>query len=347
MSYFKRIIKKKRKIKITSILLFIILIFIIIDVMQNVFFHKTESDTKTENNGIENYIEKISYNIVGISKNNVQGENNKWGSGIIASKKGYIVTNEHIAGKENENCDVIFEDKKLKGKVIWCDSQIDLAIIKVNCEFEECIKFGESESIKIGESVYAIGNPLGNDFKKTVTSGIVSGLNRNLEFEENGEKMYLNNLIQTDATINSGSSGGALVNKQGELIGINTIKIFSAESMNFAMPSNVIKIIIKKLENNENVNNIKLGIWIYDKYSIKQSEYNIKLNTGLYVATVDKNSIGEINGIKPGDTILNINGKQVNNILDFKQKLYEEGSNHEIIFEIRRDNKLHLIKIKI
>ena len=345
MSYFKMCAKKKNKIKITNILLFIIIGFFVFEIFQNSTWNKTESDTKSEDNGIEDCIEKVSYNIVGISKNNIQDENTKWGSGVIASKKGYIVTNEHIAGNKNENCDVIFEDKKLKGNVVWCDSQIDLAIIKVNYEFEECIKFGESENIKVGECVYAIGNPLGNNFKKSVTSGIISGLNRNLEFEENGKKMYLNNLIQTDATINSGSSGGALINKQGELVGINTIKIFSAESMNFAMPSNIIKTITKKLENNENINNIKLGVWIYDKHSIKESEYNIDLNTGVYVATVDNNSIGEISGIKPGDIILSIDGKQVDNVLDFKQKLYEESSKKEIILEVKRDNKVHLIKI--
>lgn len=209
MSYFKKCAKKKNKIKITNIFLFIIIGFFVFEIFQNSTWNKTESDTKSEDIGIEDCIEKVSYNIVGISKNNIQDENTKWGSGVIASKKGYIVTNEHIAGNKNENCDVIFEDKKLKGKVVWCDSQIDLAIIKVNYEFEECIKFGESENIKVGECVYAIGNPLGNNFKKSVTSGIISGLNRNLEFEENGKKMYLNNLIQTDATINSGSSGGA------------------------------------------------------------------------------------------------------------------------------------------
>lgn len=347
MSYFKKCAKKKNKIKITNIFLFIIIGFFVFEIFQNSTWNKTESDTKSEDNGIEDCIEKVSYNIVGISKNNIQDENTKWGSGVIASKKGYIVTNEHIAGNENENCDVIFEDKKLKGKVVWCDSQIDLAIIKVNYEFEECIKFGESENTKVGECVYAIGNPLGNNFKKSVTSGIISGLNRNLEFKENGKKMYLNNLIQTDATINSGSSGGALINKQGELIGINTIKIFSAESMNFAMPSNIIKTIIKKLENDENITNIKLGVWIYDKHSIKESEYNIDLNTGVYVATVDKNSIGEISGIKPGDIILSIDGKQVDNVLDFKQKLYEESSKKEIVLEVKRDNKVHLIKINV
>lgn len=137
----------------------------------------------------------------------------------------------------------------------------------------------------------------------------------------------------------------ALINKQGELVGINTIKIFSAESMNFAMPSNIIKTITKKLENNENINNTKLGVWIYDKHSIKESEYNIDLNTGVYVATVDNNSIGEISGIKPGDIILSIDKKQVDNVLDFKQKLYEESSKKEIILEVKRDNKVHLIKI--
>ena len=273
MSYFKKCAKKKNKIKITNIFLFIIIGFFVFEIFQNSTWNKTESDTKSEDIGIEDCIEKVSYNIVGISKNNIQDENTKWGSGVIASKKGYIVTNEHIAGNKNENCDVIFEDKKLKGKVVWCDSQIDLAIIKVNYEFEECIKFGESENIKV------------------------------------------------------------------------TIKIFSAESMNFAMPSNIIKTITKKLENNENINNTKLGVWIYDKHSIKESEYNIDLNTGVYVATVDNNSIGEISGIKPGDIILSIDKKQVDNVLDFKQKLYEESSKKEIILEVKRDNKVHLIKI--
>ena len=180
-----------------------------------------------------------------------------------------------------------------------------------------------------------------------MTEGIIIGLNRNLEFEENTQKMYLNNLIQTDATINSGSSGGALIDTNGNLIGINTIKISSAESMNFAIPIDIIRPILKNVEEEKEVKKINLGIWGYDKYSIVETDNNIDLQEGIYVSKVDSNSISELAGIKVGDIILNIDEEKIKSLMDFKVKLYERSYKNNILLKVKRAQKEYLIEIKL
>lgn len=345
MYYFKKYEKKKNKITVKNIIEIIIFIFIIYEVIGN-RSSKIKSNTIKSDN-IEEIIEIASENVVGISKNDISG-NAIWGSGVVISKKGYILTNEHIAGEKNENCYVFFYyNKKIKAKVVWTDDQIDLAILKVNYEFEKCETIGNSENLKVGQKVYSIGNPVSISFSKSVTEGIISGLNRNLEFEENTQKMYLNNLIQTDATINSGSSGGALIDTNGDLIGINTIKISSAESMNFAIPIDIIRPILKNLEEEKEVKKINLGIWGYDKYSIVETDNNIDLQEGIYVSKVDSNSISELAGIKVGDIILNIDEEKIKSLIDFKVKLYERSYKNNILLKVKRAQKEYLIEIKL
>ena len=124
-------------------------------------------------------------------------------AGIVVTENGYILTNEHVCGKKNSTCYVTMEEgKKYTGNVVWSDSSIDLAIVKINMKLINSAKLGDSSLIKVGESVYAIGNPIGFEFQKTVTSGIVSAVDRTISFNENETMVYMSNLIQTDATIN-------------------------------------------------------------------------------------------------------------------------------------------------
>ena len=345
MTYFKEYKKSKNKIKVRHIFEIIIFIFAIYVIFGN-RNSKTESNI-IENNNIEEIIQNSSENIIGISKNSVDG-NSIWGTGIIISKKGYILTNEHIVGEKNENCYVFLDyNKKIKAKVVWSDNQIDLAIIKVNCEFNKCAIIGNSENLKIGQKVYSIGNPVSISFSKSVSEGIIGGLNRNLKFEENGQKMYLNNLIQTDATINSGSSGGALIDINGNLIGVNTIKMSSAESMNFAVPIDIVVPILKMLEENKEIKTINLGIWAYDKYSIAEANSNINLQNGIYVSKVDSNSIAELAGIKAGDIITNIDNETIESLMNFKVKIYEKNLKESILLKVKRAQKEFLIEVKL
>ena len=127
--------------------------------------------------------------------------------------------------------------KVYNGNVEWADENLDLAVVKINANGLSYLKIGDSDNLKIGQKVYAIGNPVGIEFQRTVTSGIISGLNRTLKIEENNSQSYMEDLIQTDASINHGNSGGPLINTTGELIGINSIKIETAEGIGFAVPN--------------------------------------------------------------------------------------------------------------
>ena len=189
--------------------------------------------------------------IVGISKLKQSGssifvsnaeEKLGLGSGVIITDNGYILTNQHVAGNKYSSCYVTLDDgNTYDGNVVWADSNIDLAIVKINKASLEYLELGDSESINLADDVYAIGNPLGLAFQKTVTKGIISAMNRTIKIEEENQNVYMEDLIQTDATINEGNSGGALVNSKGELIGINSVKISNAEGIGFAVPVNIVK----------------------------------------------------------------------------------------------------------
>ena len=212
------------------------------------------NDAEAEVDDINNSLEEITRSIVGISKIKNKGttvldldgaKELGLGSGVVVSQDGYIITNWHVAGDKFSTCYVTLEDgKSYSGNVVWADSDLDLAIVKMSVGGLKSIDIGNSDELKIGQDVWAIGNPVGVEFQRTITKGIVSGLNRTVKIEDENGKTYMEDLIQTDASINSGNSGGALINKKGELIGINTIKIASAEGIGFAVPINIVKPII-------------------------------------------------------------------------------------------------------
>lgn len=274
-----------------------------------VVFSKLKSNDLDDNTSLESVISNAASDVVGISsiRNNVS----LWGSGVVVSKEGYILTNEHILGT-NGNCTVWIDSRNsLSAACVWSNSEIDLAIVKVDYNFSSEAVIPETCDLCIGQDVYAIGNPVSMDFSRSVTSGIISGLNRKLEFEENGEKLYLNNLIQTNAVTNNGNSGGAIIDKSGQLIGISTIKLTSAEGMSFAIPTSFVKPIIEKILKDGKFDEPKLGLTIYDKYSVEIINNSIELDNGLYVAGVEADSIMERSGIRPGDVIVSIDDVEI------------------------------------
>lgn len=212
------------------------------------------NDAVVENEDIESSLEDITRSIVGISKIKNNGEtlldlnatkDLGLGSGVIFSSNGYIITNWHVAGEKYSSCYITLENGgTYNGNVVWSDADLDLAIVKINTAGLKAINIGDSEELKLGEEVWAIGNPVGIEFQRTITKGIISGLNRTIKIEDENTKTYMEDLIQTDASINTGNSGGALINKKGELIGINTVKITSAEGIGFAVPISIIKPIL-------------------------------------------------------------------------------------------------------
>lgn len=176
---------------------------------------------------------------------------------------------------------------EISGTVIWSDSEIDLSIVKIDKRRLTPVTLGDSDKIRIGNTVYAIGNPIGVDFARTVTSGIISAVDRTIKIKEDGDLSYMEDLIQTDATINNGNSGGPLINEEGEVIGINSVKIEEAEGIGFAIPINIIKPIINKIINTGNFEEASIGIYAYDKEVVRYLQ-DLKIDTGIYVASINK-----------------------------------------------------------
>mgnify|MGYP002536749463 CR=1 FL=1 len=218
---------------------------------------QTVDNVEQKSQTVADMLEKVSQSVVGISKiktrsNSIFSSSNSinelgLGTGIIVSNNGYILSNCHVTGEKSSTCYVTLENgATYEGSVVWCDSDLDLSITKINANNLNYATIGDSSNIKSGETVYAIGNPIGYEFRRTITLGIISATNRTVKIEENNSVSYMTDLIQTDASINPGNSGGPLINPYGEVIGVNTVKITTAEGIGFAVPINVVKPVIEK-----------------------------------------------------------------------------------------------------
>lgn len=270
------------------------------------------------------------------------------GSGIVVTEDGYILTNEHVSGSKYGKCYVTFENgSNYNADVVWSDSDLDLAIVKINAKGLKYANLGDSNSIKIGESVYAIGNPIGFEFQKTVTSGIISALNRTIKFEEEENTIYMSNLIQTDATINPGNSGGPLINSEGNVIGINSVKITSAEGIGFAIPINIVKPIIKRLKTDSKFEEAEIGIFAYDKNVIPYLNNGVNFESGIYVASISFNSPAKNAGLEQGDIITKIDGINLNKMSDLREYIYTKSPGDEANLTILRNKRKLEIKIKL
>lgn len=274
----------------------------------------------------------------------------KWGmgTGIIVSDDGYILTNQHLARKVGGKVIVNLENgESLQGKVLWTEENIDLAIVKINKENLKFAKLGDSDEIRIGDEVMAIGNPLGVEFQRTTTSGIVSGVNRTLTFEENGETIFMEDLIQTDASINSGNSGGPLINISGEVIGVNTVKITSAEGIGFAVPINIVVPVIEKFKTVGKFSEASLGILAYDKEIVKYINSSINVENGIYVVGVNKKSTAEKAGIKEKDVLVSVDGVELSRVTDLRRYIYTKEPGDTVSFIVNRNGKIMDIKVKL
>ncbi len=270
------------------------------------------------------------------------------GSGVLITDNGYILTNQHVAGNKYSNCYVTLEDGKIyDGNVVWADNNIDLAIVKINKNNLEYLQLGDSDEINLAEDVYAIGNPLGMDFQKTVTKGIVSSLNRTIKIEGENENVYMEDLIQTDATINEGNSGGALINSDGKLIGINSVKISNAEGIGFAVPVNIVKPIINKLINEGKFEEAWLGIYGYDKEAIKYLDSELEIENGIYVAQVAVDGPLVNLDIKEGDIITKIDDTEISKMNDLKKYIYSKNPKDMVKLFIQRAGKESEVEVEL
>lgn len=191
------------------------------------------------------------------------------------------------------------------------------------------------------------GNPIGFEFRRTVTSGIISAKNRTIKIEEAEKSSYMTDLIQTDATINPGNSGGPLIYPNGQVIGVNTVKISSAEGIGFAIPTNIIKPIIESFKNTENFTEATIGIYAYDTEVIPYLNENIESNfeKGIYVAQIIKNGSCDKTELKEGDIIKSIDNISLNSMNDLRQYIYTKQPKDEVVIKVSRGKINKEIKI--
>ena len=290
-------------------------------------------DSINNNLLIEDVLENTIQSVVGISRlkssdgsilKNVSSEDLGLGTGVIVSENGYILSNSHVTGDKFSICYITIDENTYKGLVVFSESDLDLSIVKVNANNLKPIDLGDSSKIKVGNKVYAIGNPIGYEFKRTVTSGIISAVNRTIKIEEGEEESYISDLIQTDATINPGNSGGPLINSKGEVIGINTVKITSAEGIGFAIPINVIKPVVKSFIQNGKFEEATLGIYAYDSEVAEYMKLKNKGLSGIYISKILPNGPASNLVLKEGDLIISIDDKRLKTINDLREYLYRK-----------------------
>ena len=301
--------------------------------------------SSTKNLDISNMLEDVSNCVVGISK--IKSHSTSIfstsslndlgiGTGIIVSNNGYILSNCHVTGEKFSTCYVTLENgNTYDATVLWCNSELDLSVSKINASNLNYVKFGDSSKIKSGENVYAIGNPIGYEFRRTITSGIISAINRTIKIEENNSVSYMTDLIQTDASINPGNSGGPLILSSGEVIGINSVKIISAEGIGFAVPINVVKPVIEKIVSTGAFDEAYLGIYAYDKETTPYfSSTNVP--NGIYIAHINEDSPAYYSGMKIGDIITSIDNKTFNNMIELREYIFSKSPGDNITINISR-----------
>ncbi len=275
------------------------------------------------------------------------------GSGVIISKDGYIVTNNHVVEGADELEVTLFNKSKVKAKVIGTDPSTDIAVIKVEENNLPAIVFGNSETVKVGEWVVAVGNPF--NLESTVTAGIVSAKGRGLgiisqeysrKYGNSNQKFDgdspLESFIQTDAVVNPGNSGGALVNLKGELIGINTAiasPTGSYAGYAFAVPTSIVKKVTTDIIKFGGVQRGYLGISLDDLDSKKATEYGVKVNSGAYVAKIMENSAAGVAGVKEGDVIVKVDGNTVLSVPHLQQMIGLHAPNDKVNLTVNRDGK--------
>ena len=274
------------------------------------------------------------------------------GSGIIISEDGYILTNNHVVnsasasssnlfyeiGKANKVTVKLFnEEQEYEAEIIGTDPETDLAVVKIKKDGLIAAELGDSDSVQVGEFAMAIGSPLG--LENSVTAGIISAVNR--EVSDEGNNSY--KAIQTDAAINSGNSGGALVNSKGQVIGVNTLKLSGAgvEGVGFAIPINSTKDIYGQLINFNKVKRPYIGIGGIEltKDLIKKYSLDLGVNTGVYIKSIDDFSAAEKSGLKPGDVIMEVDGQKVKTVDDINEIKNKKSIGDTLKIKIKRDKK--------
>ncbi len=289
-------------------------------------------------------VEKVSPSVVGVTS--LLSGGTSYGTGFVISQDGYIVTNYHVidgAQKITVAFSVSDDDEEYDAELIGGDEQTDIAVLKIDKDGLTAVEFGKSSDLIVGELAIAIGNPMGSELSGTVTAGIISALNRTLTIEE--RKM---NLIQTDASINNGNSGGPLINSYGQIIGITSAKIASyyADGLGFAIPiDEALPIISDLIEYGYVKGRPVIGISGEDISEVYAQYYDVP--QGFYVAAVTEDGPAEKAGVKVGDIVIGIESQLVNSIDEFNEIKAKYKAGDTITISVYRDKEIIDLKVTL
>ncbi|MCC5909417.1 MAG: trypsin-like peptidase domain-containing protein [Clostridiaceae bacterium] len=261
------------------------------------------------------------------------------GTGVIVDERGYILTNSHVVGDGNvEEVMVLFHDgSRQPAEVLWNEPTLDLAVIKVEGGSFVAAELGNSDDLKVGEIAVAIGNPLGLNFERTLTQGVISGLNRSITV---GQGQTIENLIQTDASINPGNSGGPLLNAKGQVIGVNTAKVRTGEGLGFAIPINTAKPIVDQFIEKGEFTRVYLGIRGINVDAFKGATgAELQAEDGVYVVEIEADSAADRHDIRAGDVIVGIGGNRVETMGQLIRELYKYRPGDTTTVQIVRNER--------
>ncbi|HLQ98026.1 MAG TPA: trypsin-like peptidase domain-containing protein [Candidatus Dormibacteraeota bacterium] len=319
---------------------------------------------------VTDVVEKVSPGVVGVT--NIQLRADFWqqqdgneqgtGSGVIykiEDEYAYVVTNYHVIEGADTVEVVLVDETHIEAEVLGSDMFSDLAVLRMDsAEVDTIVEMGSSEHLKVGEPAIAIGNPLGHMFSGSVTLGVISGTQRTIpvDFDMDGRADWQAEVIQTDAAINPGNSGGALINIDGQLIGINSMKInqTAVEGIGFAIPIDTAQPLIKELEERGEVVRPYLGIEIYSLDEVPQAEWQRSLKLpeevegGIYIWSIEPFSPADEAGLKRLDVITALDGEEIMGIIDLRKVLYQEKEiGDELSVTFYRDGKKQETTVKL
>ncbi|MFQ6791260.1 trypsin-like peptidase domain-containing protein [Thomasclavelia sp.] len=357
----------------------IVVILLIVSLSMNAFLftkvmNKDTSNTNSNTNAkvetvnydvkspLTDVIKKVNDSVVGVvvySNGVVSGS----GSGVVYQvdgKSAYIITNAHVVeGAQTTGAvQVVFANNEaVDAKIIGSDTYSDIAVLQVTADFEmKAIDCGDSSLLDTGETVLAIGSPLGIEYSGTVTEGIVSGTDRtvSVDLNKDGQDDWDMNVIQTDAAINPGNSGGALINTAGELVGITSMKLSdeSVEGMGFALPINDVITSVKQIIENGKVTRPYIGITgfslsDYSSYQLRYYRIDTDLTDGIYVSNVTSNGPAALAGLKQGDVIVKLDDVKITTYKSFLTELYSKHPGDSVSLVVNRSGSEKTIKVTL
>ncbi len=279
-----------------------------------------------------------------------RGPSGASGSGVIIADNGYIVTNNHVVENASEVEVMLNDNRTFDAKVVGTDPTTDLALLKIDGSNFPFVRFGSSEHINVGEWVLAIGNPF--EFRSTVTAGIVSATGRNINIlrDPSNRNLQIESFIQTDAAVNPGNSGGALVNLRGELIGINTAiatQTGSYSGYSFAVPTTLVKKVMDDLKEFGVVQRALLGVSIVDVSAQLAEARGLNVLKGISIENVNPNSGAADANLEKGDVIIAIDGKSVDNVANLQEKIAVKRPGDKVDVTYIRDGKEETVKVTL